>query len=164
MAPNEVSGNGFGIFFRHSQHAAFLYNDAHDNCIGMFILSAPPRPPVGDSVVRFNNVRHNNKACKGSEEEVPFDYGGGGIVMVGAKGMVVGNNTVLSNRGSSPFSGGIVLLSAAPFGGGPSTGNKIQNNTSFRNTPADIIDHSEGRNTFVGNSCNASMPRGLCKK
>jgi hypothetical protein len=162
VAANEVSGNGFGIFFRHSQHAAFLYNDAHDNCIGFFAVSGPPHPPVGDAVVRYNTVRHNNKVCTGGEE-LPFDYSGGGIVLLGAKDMVIGNNSVLSNRGNSPLSGGIALLSGAMIGAGPSTGNTIQNNTAYHNTPADIVDHSGGNNTFRGNACRTSDPGGLCK-
>jgi hypothetical protein len=163
VAANEVSGNGFGIFYRHSQHAAFLYNNAHDNCIGFFAVSGPPHPPVGDAIVRYNTVRHNNKACKGGEE-LPFDYSGGGIVLLGAKDMAVGNNSVLSNRGNSPLSGGIVLLSDRTFfGGGPtSSGNAIHNNTAYHNSPADIVDHSGGRNSFRGNFCRTSIPRGLC--
>ncbi len=162
VAANEVYGNGFGIFYRHSQHAAFLYNDAHDNCIGFFAVSGPPHPPVGDAVVRYNTVRHNNKVCKGGEE-LPFDYSGGGIILLGAKDMVIGNNSVLSNRGSSPLSGGIALLSGAMIGAGPSSGNTVQNNTAYHNTPADIIDHSGGHNTFRGNACRTSDPGGLCK-
>lgn len=162
VAANEVSGNGFGIFYRHSQHAAFLYNDAHDNCIGIFAVSGPPHPPVGDAFIRYNTVRHNNKVCK-STAELPFDYSGGGIVLLGAKNMVIGNNSVLSNRGSSPLSGGIALLSGAPIGAGPSSGNTVQNNTAYHNTPADIVDRSGGHNTFRGNFCGTSVPRGLCR-
>lgn len=160
VAGNETSGNGFGIFYRHSQHASFLYNDSHDNCIGFFAVSGPPHPPVGDAVVRYNTVRHNNKVCKGGEE-LPFNYSGGGIVLLGAKDMVIGNNSVLSNRGSSPLSGGIVLISGKEIGAGPSTGNTIRNNTAYHNSPADIVDHSGGHNTFRGNFCNT--PRGLCR-
>lgn len=160
VAANEVSGNGFGIFYRHSQNARFEYNDAHDNCIGFFAVSGPPHPPVGDAAVRYNTVRHNNKVCPASEE-LPFPFSGGGIVLLGAKDMVIGNNSVLSNRGSSPLSGGIVLIDGAPIGAGPSTGNTIQNNTAYHNSPADIVDHSGGHNTYHGNACN--NPRGFCR-
>ncbi len=62
------------------------------------------------------------------------------------------------------YSGGIVLVSAAPFGGGPtSSGNTIQRNTAYRNAPADIVDHSGGANTFWHNFCSTSMPGGLCQ-
>lgn len=162
VAANEVSGNGFGIFYRHSQHAAFLYNNAHDNCIGFFAVSGPPHPPVGNAILRYNTIRHNNKVCE-ANEELPFAYGGGGVVLQGAKDMVVGNNAVLSNQGNSPFSGGIVLLSGEPIGAGPTTGIKVQNNTANHNSPADIVDHSGGHNTFHGNYCKTSIPGGLCK-
>lgn len=161
---NDVSGNNFGILYRHSLHAAFLYNNIHDNCIGLFAVAAPR--PVGDAVIRYNTVRHNNKFCKGNPDELPFDHSGGGIVLLGAKNVLVGNNSVLSNRGNTPVSGGIVLLSAQTFGGPASHHNTIQNNTAYRNSPADIVDHSGGggSNTFRGNFCNTSIPRGMCKK
>jgi len=42
-------------------------------------------------------------------------------------------------------------------------GNTVQNNTAYHNTPADIVDHSGGHNTFRGNFCGTSVPRGLCR-
>jgi len=161
VAGNDVSGNSLGIFYRHSQHAVIQFNTVHDNCIGIFAVSAPA--PVGSGQIRYNTVRNNNKLCKGNPEEIPFDYSGGGIVLVGTTGELVGDNAVLNNRGTSAFSGGIVLVSGAPFGGPASSGNTIQRNTAYRNAPADIVDHSGGSNIFRHNFCSSSLPGGHCQ-
>jgi hypothetical protein len=159
IAANEVSDNGFGILMRNSQYGDIEFNDVHDNCIGIFIWWFPG--VAGDSSVRLNSVRHNNKFCP-SNDEVPFDYSGSGIALMGAQNVVVGNNSVANNRGKTPVSGGIVVVSADSMGGPPSFGNLIRNNTAFGDAPADIVDRSGGKNTFGQNFCFKSMPSGLC--
>jgi hypothetical protein len=163
VAGNRTSRNGFGILYRHARHAVFQYNEVRDNCIGIFMVSAPPRPPAGAAWVQFNTIRHNNKFCKGNPEELPFDHSGSGIALLGATDVVIGNNAVLNNRGTTPVSGGIVLLNGKPLGAGPSTRNVVRNNTAYKDAPADIIDRSGGSNTFRNNFCSRSMPSGLCR-
>jgi hypothetical protein len=163
VAANRTSQNGFGILYRHSRNAQFAVNNVHDNCIGIFMVSAPPKPPTGGAFVGGNTVWRNNKFCKGNPEEVPFNYSGAGIVLLGATGVVIENNAVLSNRGSTLVSGGIVLLNGAAVGAGPSTNNIVRNNTAYRDAPADIVNHSGGSNTFRNNFCTRSIPGGLCR-
>jgi hypothetical protein len=116
---------------------------------------------LGDSGIRFNTAWHNNKFCKGADE-VGFNYSGSGIALLGAHGVLVDDNSVLSNRGHTSVSGGIVVLSAKSAGGPASTGNVIRRNSAFKNSPADIINRSGGTNYFRGNYCSRSMPDGLC--
>lgn len=160
VAGNEVYGNLFGIFFRHSQHAVFENNYMHDNCAGLLALSAPKSPPGGNAVVRGNVFLRNNKFCPGGEESPPI--GGVGIALAGSQGMTVTANTFLNNSGDTPFSGGIVLINGSDVGSGPTKDNTIVNNSAFRDAPADIVDMSGRHNVFRNNHCTASLPSGLC--
>jgi len=160
IAGNTVWNNGFGILVRNAQRTSIQFNNVHDNCIGIFVWWLPGA--AGESDISFNNVQHNNRFCA-SSEEVTFNYAGSGIALMGAHGVVVQNNSVLGNRGTTPVSGGIVLVSGKFDGGPVSTGNTVKGNTAFRDAPADIVNHSGGRNTFRGNFCAHSMPGGLCR-
>lgn len=160
IAGNDVSNNGFGILVRNAQDASIQFNNVHGNCIGIFVWWLPGT--AGESVIRYNTSQHNNKFCAGGDE-VTFDYSGSGIALMGAHGTVVTNNSVLGNRGSTPVSGGIVLVSGEADGGPPSDGNTIRGNTAFKDAPADIIDRSGGTNTFRRNFCSRSIPGGLCR-
>jgi nitrous oxidase accessory protein NosD len=157
---NEVWNNGFGILMRNAQHGDIELNNVHDNCIGIFIWWLPG--VAGDSTVAYNAARHNNKFCK-HNDEVRFNYSGSGIALMGAHNVLVAQNAVNNNRGRTPVSGGIVLVSGEFDGGPPSSDNTIKHNTAFGDAPADIVDHSGGANTFVGNRCFTSMPDGLCR-
>jgi parallel beta-helix repeat protein len=159
IAGNDVSNNGFGILVRNAQHATIRFNEVHNNCIGIFVWWLPG--VAGESDISFNTSHHNNKFCP-SGDEVHFNYSGSGIALMGAHDTVIANNSVLGNRGNTPVSGGIVLVSGQFDGGPPSSGNVIRDNTAFRDAPADIIDHSGGTNTFRRNFCSRSMPGGLC--
>jgi nitrous oxidase accessory protein NosD len=159
IAGNAVWNNGFGILVRNAQRVSIEYNDVHDNCIGIFLWWLPG--VAGDSDIRFNTSRHNNKFCQGADE-VGFNYSGSGIALLGAHGVLVDDNSVLNNRGHTPVSGGIVVLSAKSAGGPASTGNSIRRNSAFKNSPADIINRSGWRNSFRGNYCSRSVPDGLC--
>lgn len=160
---NDASGNLFGIFYRHSRNAFFGYNTMNGNCVGFMALSAPANDyATGGATFAYNTVRANNKACPGLPSEGFPATQGTGILMVGVTGMTIAQNAILNNRGSKPFSGGIVLESAKPFGGGPSMHNTIRNNTIYGNRPADIVDRSGGQNTIKWNHCNKSMPAGYC--
>jgi hypothetical protein len=160
VAGNKSWNNQWGLLYRHTRGADIRYNDFHDNCLGVLMLAGPA--PVGDVRFANNTVRHNNKFCKGNPNEVPVNMQGGGLVLVGAKGVMATHNAVFGNRGATPLSGGIVLQDATPFGAGPTTGNTIQNNTAYRNRPADIVDHSGGTNTIRFNHCIRSEPQTFC--
>ncbi len=160
VAGNDVWNNGFGILMRNAQHGSIVYNDVHDNCIGIFVWWLPGA--AGESVIAFNSVRHNNKFCHGGDE-VAFDYSGSGIALMGAHGVVLENNAILNNRGETPVSGGIVLVSGKSAGGPVTTGNTIRRNSAFGDMPADIVNRSGGDNTFRYNFCSRSIPDGLCR-
>ncbi len=157
---NEVRKNGFGILTRNAKHVSIRYNDAHANCIGIFVWWLPGA--AGHSNIRSNTVRHNNKFCRGSDE-IPFNYSGSGIALLGARDVVVADNSVLKNRGKTLVSGGIVLVSGKSDGGPASTGNVVRRNSAFMDSPADIVDHSDGRNVIRGNFCTRSLPKGMCR-
>ncbi len=157
---NDVWDNGIGIFYRHSRGAFIGYNNAYGNCIGILALNAGQPPAfVGNAAIWNNSVKNNNKFCPPSDEAPPTQ--GGGIVLVGATGMTVSHNAVLGNRGKSFGSGGIVLLNGTMFGGGPSSGNTIENNTAYRNGPADIVTKGGGHNVYRHNFC--ASPDRLCR-
>jgi hypothetical protein len=158
IAGNDVSGNAFGILYRHAQHASIRFNTIHDNCIGILALAAPA--PSGTGSISNNTVCNNNKLCKGNADEIPFNYSGAGIVLWGSVGNRVTDNAVLQNRGTSPISGGIVLMDGKSIGGPAAHDNLIARNVAFRNAPADIVNHSGGKNVFRHNVC--SKPRYLC--
>ncbi len=157
---NEVWNNGFGILTRNAQGVDVALNDVHDNCIGIFFWWVPG--VAGNGQVSYNTVRRNNRFCSASEQ-IPFNYSGSGIALMGAHDLVVKQNAVFNNGGDTIVSGGIVLVSGESQGGPPSTGNVIKHNTAFGDAPADIVDHSRGKNTFIGNKCFVSEPSGLCR-
>jgi hypothetical protein len=110
-------------------------------------------------------MSRNNVFCPGSSQAPP--HGGGGIVLFGAVRTLVRNNDVNGNHISDPTAagrGGIVLISAAPFGGSAPSNDTIMENDLQNNSPADIVwDGSGTGNQFVGNSCHKSSPPHLCE-
>jgi hypothetical protein len=92
--------------------------------------------------------------------------GGGGIVLAGSQHNLIFQNVVRDNRGSTLFSGGIVLI-ATPRPNADGSFDASANNVVFLNRlrgnqPADIvIDAASTPNLVVGNRCNTSMPGGL---
>lgn len=115
-----------------------------------------------DWTVRHNLVRRNNKADCG--EGVTS---GTGILLQGASDNEVSKNLVVENRGDSPVSGGIVLVTAEPEEPGGEaaapSGNVVRKNVALRNRPFDISWDGTGTgNRFVDNRCRTSQPDGLC--
>jgi hypothetical protein len=157
---NDVSGNNLGIFIRHARHVEVAYNHSEGNCQGILVLD-DGEPGGAGNVNVHNNVFHaNNESCPPGEGP-PFQ--GGGVLLFGATDTIVAQNQVLGNKGNEINSGGIVLRSAAPFGGSDVIGNIVRNNTAYSNSPADIIyDGSGSGNKFYGNHCTTSQPGGLC--
>jgi nitrous oxidase accessory protein NosD len=156
---NSSSGSTFGVFVRHSHFVEVSTNDVDSNCQGIMILDDGQPGGVGDINVHDNKVHANNADCPG---EPPL--AGGGILLLGASNSNVWRNLVLSNSGDQVNSGGILLLSSAPFtGGADPVGNRIHDNSAYQNAPADIIyDGSGSGNTFSRNHCDTSQPSGLC--
>jgi nitrous oxidase accessory protein NosD len=165
VSGNRTWNNGFGIFVRHSHQVAVTGNQSWGNCLGALVLDDGQPGGVGDVTVRDNRVHDNNKFCPPNQEH-PFPVSGGGIVAVGAVRTQIDDNAVSSNAGTTPVSGGVVLVSAQPIDGGTIESNDtVQENRLHGDKPADIIwDGSGAGNQFVHNECTSSSPAGLCTK
>jgi parallel beta-helix repeat protein len=162
---NVAKHNGsFGIFLRDSSHGAAKGNRVSRNCLGIGLVNTGAPGNVRDWVVKRNDVRKNNRFCRGEEGGPPVS--GTGIGLIGASNNTVTRNKVLRNRPAKPSAfapGGIVLISAEPLGGTVESGNEVARNRAFHNKPDDIAWDGNGTgNTFTGNHCNASDPSGLC--
>jgi nitrous oxidase accessory protein NosD len=161
---NSVWDSTFGILSRHTHRVTIADNTVWGNCLGIFVWNDGQPEGSGDNVVRRNEVRGNNKQCPGFPTEGVPAFGGGGIVLSGSQQNRVVDNEVTGNRGTSMWSGGIVLV----VGSGPtfqgSSFNVISDNELGRNKPADIIaDEVSVNNSFVNNECRTSTPSGLCE-
>ena len=153
--------NLMGIFLRDVSHGSATGNNVFDNCTGI-LLEANAPGPVTDWKIRHNLVRANNRADCGEG-----GTSGTGILLWGASDNEVSKNLVVGNRGDSPVSGGIVLVTAEPGEEGGEalapSGNLIRKNVALRNRPFDISwDGTGAGNRFVDNRCRTSQPDGLC--
>jgi hypothetical protein len=162
---NRARRNGaFGFFLRDASHGVAINNQVARNCLGIGLVNTGAPEGVHDWKLRGNEVLKNQAACPGGGGAPPIS--GTGIGLIGARGNVVRNNTVVGNRPTDPAAfapGGIVLISSVPFGGAPAANNTIRRNWAFRNAPDDIVWDGDGRgNRFFRNRCDTSQPGGLC--
>jgi Right handed beta helix region len=154
-------GNTLGIFVRHARGVTVIHNRSTGNCQGILVLDDGQPGGAGNAVVQSNSVFRNNKACKASEDAPALQ--GGGILLVGATQTKVTQNSVQGNRGSQFNSGGIVVVSAAPFKGSDPEFDTIAGNTAYGDQPSDLRwDGSGSHVTFSRNHCATSIPAGLC--
>jgi hypothetical protein len=166
VAHNRSWDNSLGILLRNARGAVVSDNDVWGNCLGVFLLADVVPGGSGNIAVLNNAVSENNKLCPEFEDFLP-DLGGGGVVLSGSQHNAVFNNTVTDNRGTTLFSGGIVLITstlentAGSFD--PSVGNLVVSNKLRGNQPADIVtDAASAPNFIVGNRCRTSAPAGYC--
>jgi Right handed beta helix region len=158
---NVTRDNALGIFVRHARGVTVVNNRATGNCQGVLVLDDGEPGGAGNAVIQNNSVFRNNKFCPANEEAPPLQ--GGGILLLGATQTKVTSNSVKGNRGAQLNSGGIVVLSAAPFQGSDPQFDTIARNTAFRDKPADLRWDGSGNNvSFVANHCATSIPAGLC--
>jgi nitrous oxidase accessory protein NosD len=153
--------NGFfGIFVRDSAHGTVVGNTSYGNCIGIITLSS--HAIVEDWTVVGNTVRDNVKACPASDDGPPAS--GIGIALAGARDITVRGNVVTGNRPSGPSiaTGGVVVFGLAAIGGPDPTGNLVQGNQLRDNDPDLFYDGSGSGNRWFANSCQTSVPDGLC--
>ena len=168
VAGNRSYGNtgseGFGIYIRDASSGVLRDNSAHDNCAGILLVNGPLEGATDDWTVRDNSVRDNSAACPPSED-IPLAISGFGIALLGTHNVVAESNHVTGNHPTidTPLVGGILLASSADLGGADPTGNLMQDNHAHDNAPADLIyDGSGTANQFTANSCDTSLPDGLC--
>ncbi|WP_395571685.1 nitrous oxide reductase family maturation protein NosD [Streptomyces sp. BK79] len=162
VAHNLVEGNRIGITVRRLRNLAVAANHVTGNCAGVFVVGDENKPAGGDLVVRDNHVVRNNKSCPKTERLEALQ--GSGIVLTGVEKVLVADNTVEGNSGTSSMSGGIVLASSMV--GTANSKNEVNGNRLRDNSPADLVNAGTGdtakSNTFSGNTCGASKPAGLC--
>jgi len=168
VSENRAWGNALGILVRHSQKVVVSNNASWGNCIGVFLLADGQEGGSGQTAVLNNTVSANNDVCEQFNDAgfLPI-LGGGGIVLAGSQHNAILHNDVTDNRGTTIFSGGIVLIETprAREDGShdASTNNLVLLNTLRGNRPADIVkDDASSPNLIVGNRCQTSDPGGLC--
>ncbi|MEU6283089.1 right-handed parallel beta-helix repeat-containing protein [Streptomyces sp. NPDC047028] len=157
---NRVEDNRIGITVRRLRDLTVAHNTITGNCAGVFVVGDENKPKAGDLTVTGNRVTGNNKSCPKTDRLPALQ--GSGIVLTGTEKVLVSDNVVTGNAGSSPLSGGIVLFKS--FVGATSDHNEISDNTLDSNSPADLVngDTSGKNNAFEHNACRASKPSGLC--
>jgi parallel beta-helix repeat protein len=161
IAGNTSWDNGFfGIFVRDSAHGKVVGNTSYGNCIGIITLSS--HAIVEDWTVVGNTVHSNTKACPGSDDGPPAS--GIGIALAGARDITVRGNVITDNRPTGPSiaTGGIAVIGLGAIGGPDPTGDLIQGNQLRANEPDLFYDGSGSAVRFVSNSCQTSVPDGLC--
>jgi parallel beta-helix repeat protein len=160
---NHISGGPWGIYITDTKGGSFAGNTIHDNCAGMF-FEAFKAEPVGGLKVKGNTVEDNTRSCGGPKFGRKFS--GIGIALLGASGMEVTANHISGNVPSGPtaVSGGVVVSTDPYFGGTTKPkNNSVVANHFGRNKPDIFWDKSGSGNRFVGNLCDTSVPKSLCK-
>jgi hypothetical protein len=159
---NRVAKSLFGIFVRHAHRVVMEHNMAWNNCQGIFVLDDGQPGGAGHSLIRYNVVNENNRACPGGDEAPPLR--GGGIALLGAVETTVSWNVVRSNRGNKLLSGGVVLMSSKQItGGSHANDNTVVRNIAYGNEPLDIRWDGKGSgNVVTGNSCGTASDPGFC--
>lgn len=161
VAWNHAYGSALGLLVRHARNVKAWGNDIDRNCTGIALVDDSQPGGQGNTRVWNNRVVGNNRNCPPHEEVPPLR--GTGILLFGGDHNAIEKNTVKYNRGTLPYSGGIVVFRGTPPLNRPARYNTIKSNVAHRNASYDLVDRS-GSNTdrFRANSCATSSPRGLC--
>ena len=162
---NRAKAARVGFLIRDASVGTLADNLAFDNCIGIRLSNGAASGGVREWIVRRNDVHENNRSCPladGSSDS------GTGLLLEGARDLIVRENLVWGNQpvdDTATAPGGIVMVSSPSAGpaGVHAAGNRILDNTAYRNGPFDLRWDGLGRdNQFVGNDCTRSSPSGLC--
>jgi hypothetical protein len=165
-----VTRAALGIFLQDVQYVDLVGDSSTGNCAGAIVLDdntpddgQPAGSVNGDVSVTGGQFTGNNELCPAVAGYTQPTIQGTGLLLVGTRHTVVSGNMVTGNVGSQTTSGGIVLLSAAPFGGLDEGWDTISGNSAHGNQPANILWDEQGTDvTFTGNSCGTSVPAALC--
>jgi parallel beta-helix repeat protein len=109
VSDNYASGNALGILVRHANNVKVTENTFVNNCVGVALINDGQPGGQGDTLVSENVIAHNNKVCPPSEE-VPITLTGTGVLIFGGLNNTVTENKIVGNRGTAPWSGGVVLV------------------------------------------------------
>ncbi|HEV7875905.1 MAG TPA: right-handed parallel beta-helix repeat-containing protein [Nocardioides sp.] len=168
ISHNLTRDNALGILLRHTHHVVATHNRARGNCLGVLLLDDGQATGSGENAVLDNRFTANNEECPQFVEILGSAPAGGGIVAAGSQQNVIAHNLVRSNRGDTPYSGGIVLV-ATPVASedgsfSASTHNVVIGNRLRDNRPADIVQDEDSSPNFIAhNNCRTSRPPGLCR-
>lgn len=165
LAANDVSNAAYGIAVQDSDNFVVTGNNAHGNCNGYMVFDSDEANPAGDNSVVAGNVFSANNAFCHDEPSIDFPaIQGTGMVLVGATHTVITGNTISGNTGAQPLSGGIALVSGAPYLAGPVESSVvITGNTVTGNGPTDLMWDGAGSAVVIsGNHCGTSSPASLC--
>lgn len=168
FANNTVTNGKLGMFMQDVGDVVFANNTATGNCVGALLLDdnqPNDGQPVnyGNIAIAGNTLSNNNDTCPAVSSEGQPTIQGTGLLMLGTSTTVVTGNTVNGNVGQQALSGGIVLDSAAPFGGIDETNDVISANNAHNNGPVDLRWDQKGTGiSYSHNSCGTSSPGGLC--
>jgi parallel beta-helix repeat protein len=160
ISGNKAWDNGlFGIFVRDSSHGSVIGNTSTGNCVGIVVFAS--HGPAEHWTIAGNRALDNTKACGGGDE---LPASGMGIALAGAGHTTVTGNVVTGNHatGPTPFAGGIVVASTAAFGGRDPRDDVVKANVAHDNEPDLFYDGTGFGIEFLHNSCETSVPDGLC--
>ncbi len=162
---NVVADAGqFGIYIRDASVGRIVGNGLTGNCVGLAFIDTTEQGGVADWTVTDNRINQNNQVCVSGEDEPPLS--GMGVLLAGSSRVVVEDNAVLDNHPENGVpipSGGIVVMSAEPFGGSDPTSNVVHANLIQRNSPVDVNWIYTGTgNLFRDNVCEWGSRAGLC--
>jgi parallel beta-helix repeat protein len=148
---NWAYDNANGILWRDSLGGSIDHNAFYWNCVGILVLDTGAPGASGDVTVADNSVTANNQSCPGEEDEGIPPTSGIGVALLGATGTTVTGNRIQWNMASGPslHSGGLLLASAADFGGAVPTDNTVSGNTIDHNLPDDVVDDGTGSGNSV---------------
>jgi hypothetical protein len=159
VAWNQAYGNALGILVRHARHVKVWGNKVAGNCVGIALVDDGQKGGQGNTKVWKNLVTKNNRSCPGEAPVPPL--GGTGILLFGGDHNTIEKNAVTGNRGTLPYSGGIVLFPSPSKR--PAHHNLVKANFARGNRPFDLVDQSgSNTNRFRDNHCGTSNPNGLC--
>jgi nitrous oxidase accessory protein NosD len=153
-----VGGHG-GILIRDASIGRVTHNVVARNCTGIEILADAPGP-ASHWRVAGNRAIANNRRCAGDPQEGP-PMSGLGIIVIGARDVLVKNNVVRQHRRLHPTIGsaGIAIVSGDR---NPPRGVRVAHNLALNNRPSDIFWDGNGRVRFISNQCDRSRPGGVC--
>jgi hypothetical protein len=164
IAHNVSFRNQFGIFVRHSAHGVIADNRVWGNCVGVLFLDDGQPGGEHDLALLHNRSWANDKACAANDDGPGLS--GIGVLFVGVRDSVAARNVIRNNAPSGPslFSGGLLLVSAAPIDGGNDPMNdRIVHNTLLGNSRVDVLwDQTGSGNVFAHNTCGTANPASIC--
>jgi parallel beta-helix repeat protein len=155
---NSSLENQFGILWRDASGGTIRHNTTFHNCAGIMVLADAPGP-ASKVTIEANTVNNNSAACDSEDAGL---ISGAGIVLAGADHVLVHANNVQSNvpTGLTFLQGGIIVTSGSQ--GTPAEFNTIAGNTVLHNSPDLYWDTLGHGNVWQFNTCQTSIPSGLC--